>query len=123
MLLYPKGKKASDLRCMPTLRLPAGWKFGTALPVAGTAEGRIQFATVSLETLVDSPLIAGAHVRTVDLTPGASPAHALHMVADSAAALEIGPEDRRRFSRLVAEAQSLFGGRHYQRLPFPAHPQ
>jgi hypothetical protein len=68
---------------------------------------------VSLETLVDSPVIAGAHFRTVDLTPGAKPPHSLHIVADSAAALEIKPEDSRHFSHLVAETGALFDARHY----------
>ena len=114
VLLYPKGAKANELRYETTLRLPAGWKFGTALPVATQSSGEIAFAPVSLETLVDSTLIAGSHFRTIDLTPGAKPGHALDMVADSEAALEIKPDDLKRFSRLTAEAGELFGARHYR---------
>src|SRR5213593_1311631 len=36
MLLYPAGLRSDDLTYGASLRLPAGWKFGTALPVAGT---------------------------------------------------------------------------------------
>jgi predicted metalloprotease with PDZ domain len=113
VLLYPKGSRVGELPCVLKLRLPAGWKFGTALPLAGESNGVVQFSPVSLETLVDSPLIAGAHFRTVDLTPGAVPAHALHLAADSAAALELKPEDAAHFSQLVAETGALFGARHY----------
>jgi predicted metalloprotease with PDZ domain len=114
VLLYPKGAKASDLQCAAKLRLPEGWKFGTALLLANESAGGIEFAPVSLETLVDSPLIAGAHFRTVDLSRGAKPSHSLHIVADSTAALEIKPESTRHFSHLVAETGALFGARHYR---------
>ena len=118
VVLYPKGAKAHTLLYAATLRLPAGWKFGTALPLAKESAAGLEFAPVPLETLVDSPVIAGAYFRTVDLTPGATPPHALDIVADSAAALELTPEDGRHFSHLVAETGALFGARHYRRYHF-----
>lgn len=114
VLLYPEGATAGDTRYVPTVRLPAGWKFGTALASVSESAGGVTFAPVSLETLVDSPLIAGAHFRTVDLSPGANPPHFIHIAADSAAALEIKPDDQRHFSQLVAETGALFGARHYR---------
>ena len=114
VLLYPKGAKASEITYTASLRLPAGWKFGTALPIARESGGEVQFEPVSLETLVDSPVIAGAHFRRIELTPGASPPHFLDIVADSEAALEIKPAERQHFSRLVAETGQLFGARHYR---------
>src|SRR5262249_28033007 len=78
VLLYPPGARAADMQYAASLRLPENWKFGTALPVAAESADGIQFAPVSLETLVDSPVIAGAHFRTVDLSPGSTPAHSLH---------------------------------------------
>src|SRR5580698_789437 len=33
VLLYPKGMLAKDVYFSPSLKLPAGWKFGTALPI------------------------------------------------------------------------------------------
>jgi predicted metalloprotease with PDZ domain len=114
VLLYPQGTNPHDLQYAATLRLPPGWKFGTALPVSNSSGPLVQFSPVSLETLVDSPVIAGAHFRTIDLTPGAKPPHSLHIAADSEAALEIKPEDSRHFSHLVAEANALFGAHHYR---------
>jgi predicted metalloprotease with PDZ domain len=32
VVLYPEGAKASELQYAATLRLPEGWRFGTALP-------------------------------------------------------------------------------------------
>src|SRR6266487_3648761 len=118
VVLYPEGAKASELQYAATLRLPDGWKFGTALPQARESPGVLEFSPVSLETLVDSPLIAGAHFRTVDLNPGAKPSHSLHVVADSAAALELKPEDAGHFSHLTAETGALFGARHYRGYSF-----
>ena len=118
VLLYPKGAKASELKYAATLRLPEGWQFGTALAPTQPSGGAIQFEPVSLETLVDSPVIAGAHFRTVDLSPGGQPPHYLHIVADSESALELKPEDRRHFSRLVSETGGLFGARHYRAYHF-----
>ena len=114
IVLYPKGAAASQLRYSTKLRLPDGWKHGTALPVANASADGLEFSPVSLETLVDSPVLAGAHFRTVDLTPGAKPSHSLHLAADSTAALDLKPSDAAHFSHLVAETGALFGARHYR---------
>jgi predicted metalloprotease with PDZ domain len=113
VLLYPAGVKASDVKYSASLRMPAGWKFASALPAAGGSAPAVSFATMSLETLVDSPVIMGTWLRTIDLTPGQHPGHTLNLVSDSAAALELKPEDTRHFAHLVAETGALFGARHY----------
>src|SRR5207249_9616115 len=59
MLLYPAGWTSDELTYEATLRLPAGWKFGTPLPVASQSGSEIKFKSVSLTTLVDSPVITG----------------------------------------------------------------
>jgi predicted metalloprotease with PDZ domain len=118
VVLYPKGARASQIQYATSLKLPNGWKFGTALPIAKQSAGLTEFSPVSLETLVDSPVIAGAYFRDIELTPGANPPHFLHIAADSAAALEIKPADSRHFSHLVAETGALFGARHYNAYHF-----
>jgi len=113
LLLYPEGEKANARTFSASLRLPAGWKYGTSLGVQRETAGTIAFAPVSLVTLIDSPVLAGAHFRTVDLTPGEKPGHWLHLAGDSAVSVEIPPEEVARYRRLVAEALALFGARHY----------
>src|SRR5262245_20390248 len=54
LILYPQGKSSDDIQVAAELRLPAEWKFGTALPVERSNGSNIQFKTVSLATLVDS---------------------------------------------------------------------
>src|ERR1017187_4702293 len=58
--LYPEGAQPDDLQYQASLRLPDSWRFGTALPARPRSGGEIEFETVSLTTLIDSPLSAGA---------------------------------------------------------------
>ena len=114
VLLYPKTSESLKTEFDATLTLPEGWKFGTALPVQSTNGNEVQFASAPLGTLIDSPVIAGEFFRTIELTPGEKPEHFIHIVADSAADLEMKPEDIVRFKRLVREANALFGAHHYR---------
>jgi predicted metalloprotease with PDZ domain len=126
MLLYPAGPRSDDLTYNASLSLPAGWQFGTALPVAeggdtaapaegaGGAAKTIRFKPVSLTTLVDSPVIAGALFRVVPLNPGSNPSHEIDIAADSAAALAMSPARAAAHARLVDEALALFGATHYR---------
>jgi predicted metalloprotease with PDZ domain len=114
VLLYPKGSPAKDITFVAALRLPAGWKFGTALPIAKQDGETVEFAPAPLTTLVDSPVLAGRYFRAVQLTPGQSPPHELDIAADSAAALAITPDTELALHNLVMEAGALFGSRHYR---------
>lgn len=54
-----------------SLTLPEGWKQASALPVAAQNASTVSYGPVSLETLVDSPIYAGANVRRIELdAPG-----------------------------------------------------
>ena len=118
LLLYPAGLPAEELTYAATVRLPAGWKFGTALPVATQSGGTVEFEPVTLTRLVDSPLLAGAYFRKIPLSPGGTPEHHINIAADSEAALEITPDYLSSVKRLVAETGALFGARHYQHYDF-----
>jgi predicted metalloprotease with PDZ domain len=114
-VLYPAGIPAEKIIFNPTLRLPSGWKFGTPLPVANAAGDEVTFQPVSLDRLVDSPVIAGEFYRAVDVTPANEPIHhEIDLVADSAVALEMTPEVQKGFTNMVAETAKVFGARHYR---------
>ena len=114
-LLYPAGLRAQEITYDATLRLPEGWKFGTALPIAQEAGDEIQFKPVSLNRLVDSPVIAGQYLRVVNVTPPGEPIHhEMDIAADSDAALNLSPELQKDYTHLVAETGALFGARHYR---------
>jgi predicted metalloprotease with PDZ domain len=112
MLLFPKGRSSDELTYAASLRLPAGWKYGVALPVTNETPEKIEFAPVSLTTLVDAPLLAGSHFKTIELSAGATP-HRIHIAADSDAALAAPPAVVTAWKRLVGETGALFGARHY----------
>ena len=98
LLLYPAGFTADQLIYRASLKLPAGWKFGSALPqAAGQPSDTISFQPATLTTLVDSPVIAGEFFRVVPLSPAgeARPAE-LDVAADSAAAIDLSPEVQNR---------------------------
>ena len=118
VILYPQGPNDDATMFAPSIRLPQGWKYATSLRGAREEGDRILFAPVSLVTLIDSPVLAGAHFNTVDLTPGEKPGHWLHLAGESAASVAIGPEDVAHYKRLIAEARALFGARHYDEYHF-----
>jgi predicted metalloprotease with PDZ domain len=119
VVLYPKGTRSDDVTFAPSVTLPAGWKFATALPVAHANGNDVEFSSVPLTTLIDSPLIAGVHFKKVELTkPGETPVHVLDMVAEAEADLDLTPNEQADFQKLVAETGALFGARHYRHYDF-----
>ena len=112
VLLYPKGWKSDEINYSASLKLPAGWKFGTPLRVAGQSGNEIKFATVSLTTLVDSPVITGEFLKVVPLAQ--DPLTEMDIAADSAAALEAPQEVWDHYKNLVEQANKMFGAHHYR---------
>ena len=117
VLLYPQGAKSDEVTFKPSLRLPAGWKYGTSLAAARESSGQIDFEPVSLTMLVDSPVLAGEYFRTVPLD-SSERSVVLDIAADSVAALAITPELTESLRRLVTQADALFGARHFDRYHF-----
>jgi predicted metalloprotease with PDZ domain len=124
LLLYPQGSKSDNVMFKPSLRLPSGWKYGTSLASIGDSRDspeQIDFETVSLTTLVDSPVLAGEYFRAVPLDSSARSANQsleLDIAADSAAALAISPQVTEALRQVVVQADALFGARHFNRYRF-----
>jgi predicted metalloprotease with PDZ domain len=118
VVLYPKGQPVREIAVRANLRLPEGWKLGTALPIEQNIDALVRFKAVSLETLIDSPVLCGQHLKEVPLGPDKGPPHYLVLACDSAAGLAISDELKDHYSRLVAEAGALFGARHYRAYRF-----
>jgi predicted metalloprotease with PDZ domain len=115
VVLYPAGTRAEEQTYDARLILPEGWKFGSSLPVESESGKEIVFKPISLDLLVDSPVIAGQYYRAIDITPPGEPIHhELDLVADSAVALNLSPENQKQMTNLVAESGKLFGTRHYR---------
>ncbi len=114
LLLFPEGRPSDQLEFRASLKVPTGWRYGTALPIARETGDQIEFRPASLTTLVDSPVLTGRYFRTLDLSPGANPPHYLHLAADSDAALAVSPQLIASYQKLAAETGALFGARHYR---------
>ena len=67
LLLYPQGSQPDDIQYQATLKVPKGWRYGTALPIQKESGDEIEFQPASATTLIDSPVSAGAHYKTFDL--------------------------------------------------------
>ena len=118
VLLYPAGAPSREISFTPSVQLPAGWKFATALETAAGSEDAPRFKPVMLNTLVDSPLIAGRYFSRLDLAPGDKvPVH-LNLVSDTAEDLAVSPEQLAGLRNLVQQAYVLFGGHHYDHYDF-----
>ena len=117
-ILYPPGEPASDVLVEPSIRLPEGWQFATALTTVSEEGGRVHFRPVSLETLVDSPVLAGRYFKEIPLAEDVSPKHYLDMAADGPEDLKPSSELVAAFSNLVRETGALYKSRHYESYHF-----
>src|SRR5262249_57122858 len=126
-LLYPEGRPCDDIQVHLSLRLPPAWQFASALKTEPVGEGRdvepadrgrTAFRAVSLTELVDNPLIAGEHLRTIPLDAGSGPSAFLHVASEAPSALLLGPDVVDHYSRVVREAGLLFGTCHYPAFHF-----
>ncbi len=117
-LLYPAGYYARDIEFAPSVALPAGWQFGTALESASQSGAHANFKPVTLDVLMDSPLLAGQYFSRIDLDPaGKVPVH-LDVTADRPEDLVIKPADLAAHRNLVQQAYRTFGSHHYNHYDF-----
>jgi predicted metalloprotease with PDZ domain len=117
-LLYPEGATSDSLNYKASLRVPRGWRYGTALPIERESGDEVEFKPASLTTLIDSPVSAGAHYKTIELGKDGQIAHYLHIAGDSARSLELPPALLDQYKKLVREAGALFGSRHFANYHF-----
>ena len=121
LLVYPltpdiEHTKASEVMFTPSITIPEGWHFGTALtPTGGATEASTHatFDTISLEQLIDSPVLAGRWFREIDLAPDVTPKHYLDLAADGPEDLLLSQTHIDQFSKLVRETGALYKSRHY----------
>jgi len=117
--LYRAGEPTKTQMVQPTLVIPTDWQYASALETATHESGRIAFKPVPFNTLADSPVIAGKHFRTIDLTPAGSSVHrSLDMVGDGAGAIVISDSQVAGYRHLIEQAEALFHSHHYNSYHF-----
>jgi len=123
VVVYPDAMDATNVQVAPSITLPSPWQYGTALRFltedvdqlcSGTAPCRsLHFKPVTLERLIDSPVLAGKYFKEIALAPDVTPKHFLDLAADGPEDLNLSAEHIAEFSRLVRETGALYQSRHY----------
>jgi len=120
VVLYPRNANIHDVNVKADITLPGGWTEGTALPLAAAAppfgkpSGHVSFGSVELATLVDSPLYMGAHERVVPLADADGMTSEVDLFGDTENDVEPTSVQIAHWKNLVAEADVLYGFRHWQ---------
>jgi predicted metalloprotease with PDZ domain len=115
---YPAGHFSRQITFEPTVTLPAGWKFGSAMEIASQTGDTTKFKPITFNNLVDSPIIAGKYFNRVDLDPGAKvPVH-LNIVGDAADDVKITDKQLAGQRAVVVQTNRLFGAHHYEHYDF-----
>ncbi|HEX9502223.1 MAG TPA: M61 family peptidase, partial [Thermoanaerobaculia bacterium] len=107
VLLYPQTSHSDALQYEPVLRIPASWKYATALETRSNAANEVHFETVSLTTLIDSPVQMAANLKNIDIPNGTGLRHTINLASENVFALETPNDFAMRYSRLVDEASAL----------------
>lgn len=115
-VLYPLGIDKLKLMIEPSILLPTNWKQGSSLQVTSESGNRVNFAPVSLERLIDSPVLAGEFFRAVKLS-SQWPA-VLDFTGDSQVAMDKADDAHAftLFAHLVDQDKAMFGFRHWNTL-------
>jgi predicted metalloprotease with PDZ domain len=121
VVLYPAGYDASKITVAPSVEIPNGWRAGTALEIenANRNLATLVYAPTTLETLVDSPLLAGKYSKDIPLDASARPVN-IFAVGDKAKFVDIKPDVLAKHKALIAQADKLYGSRHYKHYTFLA---
>lgn len=112
-ILYQRNIDNTRYFVKASLILPAQWDYASALPVASRSGNRIDFKTVTLETLVDSPTDSGRYYRHIVTWSGQGTHTYLDLFADHPEDLDISPHVVAAYKRMTPEAMALYGGRHW----------
>jgi predicted metalloprotease with PDZ domain len=116
-VLYPAGHSVGNILVAARLRLPPGWKQASALPVEATGDV-VQFAPVTLERLVDSPVFAGRYSGALDLAPGDAVAVRANLFAEAQADIVPTAPQLALLRTLVRETYAALGKPHFERYDF-----
>jgi predicted metalloprotease with PDZ domain len=112
-LVYQQNIDNTKYFVKASLIMPHGWDFASALPVAGRSGDRVDFETVSLETLVDSPTDTGKYVKHLLTWDDGSAKTYLDLFADKPEDLDLSESVLAAYKRVTPEALALYGGRHW----------
>jgi predicted metalloprotease with PDZ domain len=116
--LYPAGYFSRQISVAASVKLPENFQAASALEIGSLEGPMVKFKPTTLETLVDSPVVAGRFLKQFDLDPGATARVRLNLFADHPENLVIPPELLAKYKMMVYQAHQLFASRHYDHYDF-----
>lgn len=116
LLLYPAGFATHQISVAAQVKLPVDMHFATSLTLDGRTADLLRFTPVPLDKLVDSPLMAGRHWRTVSLSDRTAMQVQLNIFANQPEDLAMTDSDIATFRRSIVAVQEIFGAS--QREPY-----
>lgn len=118
LVLYPLGAATDEITVTARLKIPTGWTYGSVMTPIRIADGALEFPATSLATLVDSPVLAGRYLKTIELQDASSPPVFVHVATDAPEVQGLPIVWQHRLQRVVAESEKLFGGFPYRQFHF-----
>lgn len=112
-LFYQADTDSHHVYFKPSIILPQGWSYGTALPGPQQSGQRVDFAEVPLDVLVDSPLDCGRYYRHIELWRQGDAYQMLDVFADKPQDLDIPDDVIAEYKRMAPEAFAVYGSRHW----------
>jgi predicted metalloprotease with PDZ domain len=113
VLVYQDGVNSHSYLVKPSIELPEGWDYATALRDPVKSGNRVDFAVTPLNMLVDSPLDLGRYVKKWDLWKEGAAFVQLDAFADYPQDLDIPEPLLKAYGRVPAEAFAMYGSRHF----------
>jgi len=113
VLFYQADTNSHKVWFKPSIILPDGWSYGTALPGPQQSGPRIDFAEVALNMLVDSPLDMGRYYKHIELWRDGSAYQMLDAFADKPQDLDIPDKLIAEYKHMTPQALALYGSRHW----------
>jgi predicted metalloprotease with PDZ domain len=113
VLFYQADTNSHKVWFKPSIILPQGWSYGTALPGPQESGNRVDFAVVALNMLVDSPLDMGRYYKHVELWREGSAYQMLDMFADKPQDLDVPDKLIAKYKQMTPQALALYGSRHW----------
>ncbi|HET7814021.1 MAG TPA: hypothetical protein VFL13_06580 [Candidatus Baltobacteraceae bacterium] len=112
-LFYQDNINSHDYYVKPSIILPHGWDYATALYGAKRTGDRIDFDVTPLNMLIDSPLDMARYYKHIKLWQEGSASQWLDIFADKPQDLDISPKLIEAYKHMPKQAFALYGSRHW----------
>ena len=109
VVLYPAGYFVHRINVAASVVYPGGWTSATALSPTAATTPEVTYAPVGLDTLIDSPVVAGRYAKVEQLSPDTT----MDIVAERPSQIALSAEKFAVPRRIVEQARKLFGVEHY----------